>query len=157
MKNIEINKIHLGFAEEVMPKITADSISLSLWSPPYFLGKNYEKEATYGSWQKMLEDVIHLHHHVLVPGGFMVINIADILCFKDEKIPKIQAENISRRKSKITKEMVLEAKAKHPNYNRNELAAFLGCSEQTVDRRLNGNNIRGGKLHYANESEACWW
>ncbi|MGB1285780.1 MAG: DNA-methyltransferase, partial [Aggregatilineales bacterium] len=24
-------------------------------------------------------------------------------------------------------------------------AALLGCSEQTVDRRLNGNNIRGGK------------
>ena len=29
--------------------------------------------------------------------------------------------------------------------NRYQLAALLGCSEQTVDRRLNGNNIRGGK------------
>ena len=25
------------------------------------------------------------------------------------------------------------------------MAAYLGCSEQTIDRRLNGNNIRGGK------------
>jgi site-specific DNA-methyltransferase (adenine-specific) len=28
---------------------------------------------------------------------------------------------------------------------REQFAAQLGCSEQTVDRRLNGNNIRGGK------------
>ncbi len=41
--------------------------------------------------------------------------------------------------------MVLEAKAKYPHYNRDQLAALLGCSEQTIDRRLNGNNIRGGK------------
>jgi site-specific DNA-methyltransferase (adenine-specific) len=27
------------------------------------------------------------------------------------------------------------------------LATFLGCSEQTVDRRINGNNIRGGKYN----------
>ena len=41
--------------------------------------------------------------------------------------------------------MVLEAKQRFPNYNRYQLAAYLGCSEQTIDRRLNGNNIRGGK------------
>jgi len=29
--------------------------------------------------------------------------------------------------------------------NRYQIASLLGCSEQTVDRRLNGNNIRGGK------------
>jgi hypothetical protein len=33
----------------------------------------------------------------------------------------------------------------HPEMNRYQIAALLGCSEQTVDRRLNGNNIRGGK------------
>jgi len=41
--------------------------------------------------------------------------------------------------------MVLEAKASYPQYNRDQLAELLGCSEQTVDRRLNGVNIRGGK------------
>lgn len=147
MKKLAINDIYSGFSEELMPQIEAESISLSLWSPPYFVGKNYEKEATYESWQKLLDDVIKLHHHVLKPGGFMVINIADILCFKDESIPKIQSENISMRRSKITKEMVLDAKAKHPDYNRNKLASLLGCSEQTIDRRLNGNNIRGGKYN----------
>ncbi|MNW56890.1 Modification methylase MboII [compost metagenome] len=33
----------------------------------------------------------------------------------------------------------------NPDFNRRQLAALLNCSEQTIDRRLNGNNIRGGK------------
>ncbi|PYS45584.1 MAG: site-specific DNA-methyltransferase, partial [Acidobacteria bacterium] len=37
------------------------------------------------------------------------------------------------------------ALAENPALSRYELAARLGCSEQTIDRRLNGNNIRGGK------------
>lgn len=60
-------------------------------------------------------------------------------------MPRIQALNISNQKCKVTREMVLDARQKHPDYNRYELASLLGCSEQTIDRRLNGNNIRGGK------------
>ena len=75
----------------------------------------------------------------------MAINIADILCFKDASMPKIMAENVSRRKIGLTREQILEAKKKHPTWNRYQLAAHFGCSEQTIDRRLNGNNIRGGK------------
>jgi site-specific DNA-methyltransferase (adenine-specific) len=33
----------------------------------------------------------------------------------------------------------------NPELNRYQLAKLLGCSEQTIDRRINGNNIRGGK------------
>jgi len=89
--------------------------------------------------------VIGLHFNILKPGGFLAINIADILCFKDRSMPKIMAENLSRKRSDITKERVHEAMQRHPNYNRHQLARILGCSEQTVDRRLKGNNIRGGK------------
>jgi DNA modification methylase len=142
---LEANQIHLGRAENLIYQLEPGSVALSFWSPPYFVGKEYEKDETYESWQTMLRDVIKGHHHALKPGGFMVINIADIRCFKDEAIPRFQAMNISQHKSKVTREMVLEAKAKYPDYNRDELAAVLGCSEQTVDRRLNGNNIRGGK------------
>jgi site-specific DNA-methyltransferase (adenine-specific) len=109
------------------------------------LGKEYEKGETYESWQTLLKKVIHHHKSVLRPGGFMVINIADILCFKDEAIPKIQALNVSNQKCSVTKEMVLKAQEVHPKYNRYQLAELLGCSEQTIDRRLHGNNIRGGK------------
>jgi DNA modification methylase len=142
---LEPNRIHLGRAEDLVKQLRPGSIALSFWSPPYFVGKEYEKDATYESWQKLLCDVITGHHAALKPGGFMVVNIADILCFKDESIPRFQAMNINQHRSKVTREMVLEAKAKYPDYNRDELAAVLGCSEQTIDRRLNGNNIRGGK------------
>jgi len=139
------NNIYCGRSEELMKHIEPSSVSLSFWSPPYFVGKEYEINETYDSWQEMLKQVIELHSIALKPGGFMVVNIADILSFKDETLPRFQGMNISNRKSPVTKEMVVEAKAKFPNYNRDELAAYLGCSEQTIDRRLNGNNIRGGK------------
>lgn len=142
---LDLDRIYVGHAEHVMKRIASDSIALSFWSPPYFVGKEYERDATYESWQDMLRAVISEHARVLKPGGFMVINIADIKCFKDEGIPRYQAMNLARQKSPVTREMVLEAKAKFPNYNRDQLAALLNCSEQTIDRRTNGNNIRGGK------------
>lgn len=139
------NEIHCGYSQELLRKIPAESVSLSFWSPPYFVGKEYEKDESYSSWQTMLREVIHEHFRVLKPGGFLVINIADILCFKDPTIPRFQAMNTAMHKSPVTVEMVVEAKRKHPTFSRYELASFLGCSEQTIDRRLNGNNIRGGK------------
>lgn len=93
----------------------------------------------------MLAEVIRLHYSILKPGGFLVINIADILCFPDPTMPRIQARNLRRQRSDITREDVLIAKQTYPHYNRYQLATLLGCSEQTIDRRLNGNNIRGGK------------
>jgi site-specific DNA-methyltransferase (adenine-specific) len=93
----------------------------------------------------MLNNIISEHSRVLKPGGFMIINIADILCFPDEEMPRIQLLNPGKQKVKLTREEILEAKSKYPDYNRNQLAKHFGCSEQTIDRRLNGNNIRGGK------------
>ena len=142
---LKTNDVYLGRSEELMKRIAPNSIALSFWSPTYFVGKEYEQNETYDSWQEMLKTVITLHFRVLKPGGFMVINIADILAFKDEIMPRIQGMNISNHKSPVTKDMVLHAKEKYPLYNRDQLAAYLGCSEQTIDRRINGNNIRGGK------------
>ena len=145
MNFLEVNKIHQGRSEILMKQIEPESVALSFWSPPYFVGKEYEKDETFDSWQAMLRQVIHHHSKALKPGGFLIINIGDIRCFKDESIPRFQAMNISMQKSKITREMVLEAKAQFPEFSRYQLAEHLGCSEQTIDRRLNGNNIRGGK------------
>lgn len=145
MKFLDVNKIYHGRAEILMKQIEPESVALSFWSPPYFVGKEYEKNETFDSWQAMLREVIHHHSKALKPGGFLVINIADTRCFKDKNIPRFQAMNIAMQKSKITREMVLEAKAQFPEFSRYQLAEHLGCSEQTIDRRLNGNNIRGGK------------
>jgi len=145
MTKLENNNIYLGDSCELLKGIEEDSVSLSFWSPPYFLGKEYEKGETYDSWQEMLKTVITEHYRILKPGGFLVINIADILSFEDLKMPKIMGLNPSNRKCSVTKEMILKAKEEHPEYNRDQLAALLHCSEQTIDRRLNGNNIRGGR------------
>lgn len=142
---LKINEIYEGYSEKIMYQIEPNSVSLSVWSPPYNIGKDYEKGQSFSEWKNMLANVIKAHVPVLKPGGFMVINIADILCFPDETMPKIQIANPSLHKSSVTKEDVLAVLAEHPDYNRKKIAAILGCSEQTVDRRLHGVNIRGGK------------
>lgn len=147
MDYLKIDDIYCGEAESLMHKIEPESIALSIWSPPYHVGKNYESGQSYDDWQTMLSEVIKLHFTVLKPGGFLAINIGDILCFPDEKMPRIQANNVSMRKCSITEEDVRSAQSAHPDYNRHQLAKLLGCSEQTIDRRLHGNNIRGGKYN----------
>lgn len=137
--------IYAGDARRLLKRIEADSVALSFWSPPYFVGKSYEADLTFDAWKNLLETVIALHAPILKPGGFLAVNIADILCFRDPAMPRVQAQSLRRRRSRVTRAMVLGAMAEHPAMNRYEIAELLGCSEQTIDRRLNGNNIRGGK------------
>ncbi|MGH9444441.1 MAG: DNA-methyltransferase [Terriglobia bacterium] len=144
------NAIYHGDARKLIARIEPNSVALSFWSPPYFVGKSYESDISFQEWQELLQRVMSLHFPVIKPGGFLAINIADILCFRDSSMPKIQAEAVAQRQSPVTRETVLQAIAKHPDMNRYQLAGLLGCSEQTVDRRLNGNNIRGGK--YENQT-----
>jgi site-specific DNA-methyltransferase (adenine-specific) len=136
--------IYRGDARELLPHLEPNSVALSFWSPPYFVGKSYERDLTFEGWSALLETVVRLHFPIIAPGGFLAINIADILCFPDPTMPRIQASTVSRRLV-ITREQVLEAQRQHPGLNRYQLAALLGCSEQTIDRRLKHNNIRGGK------------
>lgn len=143
--SLKPGEIYQGDARDLLPKIEPNSVALSVWSPPYFVGKDYEADLTFDSWKDLLSQVITLHFPIVKPGGFLVINIADILVFKDSSMPRIQAEAAGRRKSPVTKEDILRVMAKYPDFNRYQIAALLGCSEQTVDRRLHGNNIRGGK------------
>ena len=60
-------------------------------------------------------------------------------------MPRIQADTVSQKRLKVTRADVLAAKRAYPHYNRYQLAALLGVSEQTVQRRLEHNNVRGGK------------
>jgi DNA modification methylase len=139
--------VHLGDSAELIHRIEPESVDLSIWSPPYHVGKNYEEGQTFDQWKSMLKAVISGHQRILKPGSFCVVNIADILCFPDESMPRIQAETLSQRKISLTKEQILEAIASLGTTSKHELAAHFGVSEQTIDRRLNGNNIRGGKYH----------
>ena len=139
------NRIYCGDSRALLRHIEPETVAPSFWSPPYFVGKSYEKHLSFEAWQGLLREVIRLHFDVIVPGGFLAINIADILAFPDTEMPRIQADNISSKRSGITREQVLSAQQAHPDFNRYQLAELLGCSEQTIDRRLNNNNVRGGK------------
>lgn len=139
------NRIITGDARIVMPSIPSGSVDLSFWSPPYYVGKSYERDWSFSEWQSLLSEVIHLHSRILKPGGFMAVNIGDILCFQDESMPRYQADNVRRKKSPVTREQIIKLKQQFPNARRTDLARMLGCSEQTIQRRLEHNNVRGGK------------
>lgn len=139
------DRIYTGDARAIMRSLPADSIDLSFWSPPYFVGKDYEAHMNFSDWRELISGVISEHFRVLKKGAFMVININDILCFVDPDMPRYMANNISNKKVSIDRNDILKMKESHPKASRYELAKLLGCSEQTIQRRLEHNNVRGGK------------
>jgi len=139
------DRIYTGDARAVMQTLPEKSINLSFWSPPYFVGKEYEAHMTFSDWQELVAGVIAGHARVLDDGAFMVININDILCFTDPGMPRYMADNISNKKVAVTRDDILKVKETHPRATRYELARLMGCSEQTIQRRLEHNNVRGGK------------
>jgi site-specific DNA-methyltransferase (adenine-specific) len=134
-----------GDARAELRRIAPGSVSCSVWSPPYHVGKGYEQGQTFEQWQDLLSEVIALHFEALKPGGFLVINVNDILCFPEKAMPRLMAQNLRGAMPEITKELVTATWAEHPDYNRRQIAKLLNCSEQTVQRRMEGNNVRGGK------------
>ncbi len=140
-----IGRILVGSARERLRELEEASVDLSFWSPPYYVGKSYEADLSFDDWQALIHDVIAEHPRIIKPGGFMAVNIADILCFPDPAMPRFQADNVVNKKSPVTRADVEAVRELMPTANRREMAAVLGCSEQTVQRRLEGNNVRGGK------------
>ena len=141
-----LNQVHHGDCRQIMDTLPDECIDLSVWSPPYYVGKDYEEYLPeFSDWQNLLSETIQKHYRIMKPGSFVVINIGDILCFVDENIPKFQTNVRTRKKIKLTKEEILEVIEENPNYNRYQLAKYFGISEQTIQRRLEGVNIRGGK------------
>ena len=121
-----MDKVYTGDCRELCKSVPDDFFALSLWSPPYFVGKEYETGVTFEEWREMLREVIALHYRVLRPGGFLAINIAEIKCFPDENVPRFATNNLSGKKHAVTREMVLEMKARFPDANRRALAEKTG-------------------------------
>ncbi len=142
---MDLDRIVHGDAREVLPTIPAASVDLSFWSPPYYVGKSYEQDLSFEEWQDLIDDVIRCHTRIIRPGGFMVVNIGDILCFPDPSIPRFQASKPQAHRHPITKAQIEAVLEDHPTATRYELAEMFGCSEQTIQRRLEHNNVRGGK------------
>ena len=144
-KQAYFNRIITDDTRRALSKLPSEKVDLSFWSPPYYVGKTYERDLSFADWQTLIKETISCHNTILKPGGFMVVNIGDIICFTDPTMPRFMADNIRRKKHPVTREQALEAKRENPNATRYELAKILGCSEQTVQRRIEHNNVRGGK------------
>lgn len=80
-------EIIMGCAEEVLPTIRAGSVSLVFSSPPYFDHEKYSTEPSqsyvrypqYSQWlQEFVQRVIVESRRILKPGGFLVLNVADV-------------------------------------------------------------------------------
>jgi DNA modification methylase len=68
--NLEPNHIYHGDSRHLLKRIEKESISLSIWSPPYYVGKEYEKDLTFEDWKDLLGEVIKFHYPIIKPGGF---------------------------------------------------------------------------------------
>jgi len=111
------NRILTGDARVRLAQLPEASVDLSFWSPPYYVGKSYERHLSFDDWRELLRDVIHRHRRIVKPGGFLVVNIGDILCFPDPAMPKFQANNVRRKTQAVTTEQVLAAR-KRPGITR---------------------------------------
>jgi len=75
---MELNKIYCGDSRK-LDKIEDNSVHLTVTSPPYYVGKKYEKYLpTLNDYLQMLYDVFAEVVRVTVPGGLICINIGDI-------------------------------------------------------------------------------
>ena len=144
-ETFRFNRIINGDARAVLRRMPRNSVDLSFWSPPYHVGKSYETDVSLDDWKCMLSDVVACHKMVIKPGGFLAVNIADILCHQDASMPRFQANSVAGKRVAVTRNDILVIKARHPNANRHEIARLMGCSEQTIQRRLENNNARGGR------------
>ncbi len=127
--------LYLGDCREVLPGIAVDSI---VTSPPYGLGKDYER----GGRLEWLADMAGFF--AAVEASCVVLNIGDIRTHADPLLPRVQAD-VQSRKGTVTAQDIIDAAKAGKGSTKAEIAAALGCSEQTIDRRLLGNNARGGK------------
>lgn len=75
---MELNKIYCGDSRK-MDKIEDNSIHLTVTSPPYYVGKEYESYIeNIDDYIKMLREVFQEVVRVTIPGGKIIINLGDI-------------------------------------------------------------------------------
>lgn len=75
--NENINKIFAKSSER-MEELPDCSIHLMVTSPPYNVGKEYDKNLTLEEYTQLIKNVMKEVYRVLVPGGRACVNIANL-------------------------------------------------------------------------------
>jgi SAM-dependent methyltransferase len=91
VKPVARTTVHHGCAEDVLPTIPSNSFPLVFSSPPYFNNEQYSDETSqsyvrypvYQDWlDGFLDRILRESHRILMAGGRLVVNIADIERFE---------------------------------------------------------------------------
>lgn len=72
-----INRIHCT-SSEFMNELPDNCIHLMVTSPPYNVGKDYDKNLSLEEYRELLKRIFKETYRVLVPGGRACINIANL-------------------------------------------------------------------------------
>lgn len=79
-ESIDEKKINKFFCKssESMDELPDNSVHLMITSPPYNVGKEYDKDLSLQEYKSFLKRVFEESYRVLVPGGRACINIANL-------------------------------------------------------------------------------
>lgn len=73
----KINKVFYKSSEQ-MSELPDNSVHLMVTSPPYNVGKDYDKNLSLKEYRDLLTTIFRETHRVLVPGGRACINVANL-------------------------------------------------------------------------------
>ncbi len=65
-------------SSEVMPELPDNSVALMVTSPPYNVGKDYDKDLSLDEYCGFLRRVLAETYRVLLPGGRVAFNVANL-------------------------------------------------------------------------------
>src|SRR3989344_5025440 len=72
-----VNKIFYS-SSEYMKELPDNSVHLMITSPPYNVGKDYDKDLSLNEYLELLKNVFNETKRVLVTGGRACINVANL-------------------------------------------------------------------------------
>ncbi|MDF2957845.1 MAG: DNA modification methylase [Candidatus Alkanophagales archaeon MCA70_species_1] len=73
-----LDRVTLGDASKTLAKLPDNCVHLMVTSPPYNVGKEYDEDLTLGEYLDFIEAVMREVYRVLVWGGRVCFNVANL-------------------------------------------------------------------------------
>jgi DNA modification methylase len=82
---MEINQVHCGDAELLLAELEAESIDLTLTSPPYFNARDYSTWPTLEDYMEKMRVIFTQVFRTLKPSRMCVVNISPVLVPRESR------------------------------------------------------------------------